>query len=156
MDLSQREKTLILIAVLILLPLMLFRFVLLPVSDKQHDLGSKIEVLTKKIDQANLLGQEYLYLIKETKLQSTSLSKKIETLLRQNDLKGRSKIVVEDQPNGGQRLILKLDEVNLSELSNIIFIIENSKPIIKIDNIDINPSYKSKKLLRISMALTSN
>ena len=156
MGLSQREKSLIIAALVILVPLLLFRFILIPVKDRQQELAVKIESLKTKIDQANLLGQELVFLKRETKIKSASLSKKIDSLLRQNGLKSRSKITVEEQPRGGQRLILKLDEINLTEFSNLIYKIENSKPIIMIDNIDINTSYKNKKLLRPSMALISN
>ncbi len=155
MELSQREKTLIVIALLIFIPLLLFRFVILPVSQEEKNIGQQIESLLSKTEQIDLLGQELLYLKRGNRSKSVSLIKKTDSLLRMYSLKARSKIVLEDQPRGGQRLILKLDEINLTELSRLIYKIEDSKPVVIIDNIDLNRSYKNKKLFRVSMALTS-
>lgn len=155
MDLSQREKALLAIAITILLPLALYRFVLIPISDYQRELNRRIATLESNIEKANLLGQEIDFLKRNTDIRSTSLNRKMDSLLRQNGLLARSKLIVEDQPSGGQRLVLKLDEINLTELANIIYKIENSRPVLNIENIDINPSFKDKKLLRVSMAITS-
>lgn len=156
MGLSQREKILVFVAMAILIPLALFRFVLMPIQKRQQDLATGIVSLKNQITQAEVLGQEYRYLQKNTKTQSVSISKQIDSLLRRNRLKARSKITLEEKPGGGQRLVLKLDELNLTELTNIIYQIENSKPVVMIDNIDVNLSFKNKELLRVSMALTSN
>ncbi len=155
MQLTQREKLLILIATAILLPLIIIRFVLVPIHDYQTNLIVKIEKLEKNIDQLNLLGQELRYLKRDGRIKSISLSKKIDRILRQTNLKKRSRTIVEEQPAGGQRLILKLEEINLTELANLVYRIEHNKPGIIIESIDINPSYKNKKLFRISLALIS-
>ncbi len=156
MGFSQREKYLILLALLIFVPLLLFRFVFFPFSENQKSLTKKIDALEHKTKQISILGQEYNILRKETQVNTSSLTKKIDSILRQYRLKVRSKIVLEEQPKGGQRLIVKLDEIYLSELAKLVYRIENSKPIIMIENIDINPSYKNKKLFRVTLALASN
>ena len=155
MELTQRERLLILAAVAILGPLLIIRFVLFPIHEYQSNLTIKIEKLEKNIDQLNLLGQELRYLKREGRIKSISLSKKVDSILRQTNLKRRSRTVVEEQPAGGQRLVLKLDEINLTELANIVYRIEHNKPGIIIESIDINPSYQNKKLFRISLALIS-
>jgi hypothetical protein len=155
MGLSQREKGLIFVALVIFIPLLMFRFVFVPIKQEEKSLAAKIESLVMKTDQINLLGQELLFLKRENRAKPVSLIKKIDSVLEQYQLKARSKIVLEEQPRGGQRLVLKLDEINLTELARLVYKIENSKPVILIDNIDINLSYKNKKLFRVSMALAS-
>ncbi|MBU2514466.1 hypothetical protein KJ966_24290 [bacterium] len=119
-------------------------------------MANRIDNLNHKTNQISLLGQEYNILKKETEVNTTSLTKKIDSILRQYRLKARSNIVLDEQPKGGQRLIVKLDEIYLTELAKLVYRIENSKPIIMIENIDINPSYKNKKLFRVALALASN
>ncbi len=155
MGLSQREKTLVVIAFVVLLPLLLYRFVFQPVTRHQQFLNKNIESLKEKIEQTTLLGQEYKYLKQATRTKPVSLSKKTDTILRQEELKSRSTIHLEENPKGGQRLVLKVDEINLTELTQLIYKIENSKPVVMIDNIDLGHSYKNKKLFRVSMALIS-
>jgi hypothetical protein len=155
MGLSQRERVLIVIAFVVLLPLLIFRFVILPINQHQQYLANSIESLKSKIEQTTLIGQELSYLKKTGLTRPISLSKKIDSILRQEDLKSRSRIQLEENPKGGQRLVLRVDEINLTELTQLIYKIENSKPVVMIDNIDIGNSYKNKKLFRVSMALIS-
>jgi hypothetical protein len=155
MELNQRERLLLICAIIILLPLMITKFVLIPIYDYQKESSVRIKKLEQKIDQIHLLGQELKYLKRGTRSRSISLSKRIDSILRLYKLKGKSRIVVEQNPDGGQRLVLKLDEINLTEMANVIYKIENAKPSIFIDNLDINKSYKNKKLFRLSFALTS-
>jgi type II secretory pathway component PulM len=156
MSLNQRERTLLIVAIIILLPLLVFRFVLLPIKQHQDNLTTRIKTISRSIEQADLLGQELLFLRNVTRTNPVSLSKRVDSVLRQENLKARSRIALEEQPNGGQRLVLKLDEINLTELTTIIYQIENSKPVVMIDNIDIAASFKNKKLFRVSIALISN
>lgn len=155
MGLSQREKIMLAIAVSVFVPILLFRFVVQPVNRYQNHLVDGIESLKIKIEQTTLLGQEYRYLKRVTRTRPVSLSKKTDSILRQEELKSRSRIHLEENPKGGQRLVLKVDEINLTELTQLIYKIENSKPVIMIDNIDIGLSFKNKKLFRVSMALIS-
>ncbi len=155
MELSQREKLLAFIALAVLGPLLLVRFVFIPIQNYQVELSNKIVNMEKKLIQINTLGQELKHLKKETRSTSGSLSKIIDRILRQSKLKSKSVTIVGNQPKGGQRLVLKLEEINLTELCTIIYKIENNKPGILIENIDTNPSYKNKKLIHVSMALTS-
>jgi hypothetical protein len=155
MELNQREKFLLICAIVILFPLMIVKFILIPIYDYQKESSASTKKLEQKIDRIHLLGQELKHLKRGTRSRSISLSKRIDNVLRLYELKGRSRIVVEQSPDGGQRLVLKLDEINLTEMVNVIYKIENAKPSILIDNLDINKSYKNKKLFRLSFALTS-
>jgi type II secretory pathway component PulM len=156
MNLNPREKLLLTGAILILTPLIIFQFVLNPIRDYQDRQSSWIKNLESKEAQLRLLGQELQYLNRANQTRSASLSRRVDAILRKVRLKTRSRTVVETSPpGGGQRLVLKLDKANLTELANLIYRIENAKPGILVENVDINPSYQNKNLFRISAALSS-
>jgi len=154
-DLNPRERILSALAILILVPLLSIKFIIIPLYNYQDKQLSSITSIKKKIEQVDLLGQELSYLVRVNKMQRVSLSKRIDQILHSVKLKSKSRTVVEENPSGGYRLILKIDGVNLTELTNLIYRIENSKPVIIVDSIDINPSYQNKALFRISSVLSS-
>lgn len=140
---------------LIFIPLLFFRFALLPLNEYLQKQRLAIGHMENSIRQINRLGQELRHLERTRSNQSTPLSKRIDRILRQQQLKSRSRTIVSEDPNGEQRLVLRLEEVNLTELIKIIFSIENTSPVIAIESIDINPAYKNKKRFRLSSALSS-
>ena len=156
MNLNQREKLMLIGAIFILTPFLLYQFVLAPIRDYQGRQSSWIKNLESKEAQLHFLGQELRYLKRANQTRSASLSRRVDIILRKVKLKTRSRTVVETSPTGGgQRLVLKLDKANLTELASLIYIIENAKPGILVENVDINPSYQNKNLFRISAALSS-
>jgi type II secretory pathway component PulM len=155
MELNQREKTWILAALMIFLPLLFIRFALLPLNDYRQKQRLAISRLEGKVRQINQLGQELKHLEKTKSIQSSSLSKRVDRILRHHQLKSRSGTIVDNITDGRQRLVLKLEEVNLTELINTLHGIENTLPVIAIESIDINPAYQNKKRFRLSSALSS-
>ncbi|MBT6614987.1 MAG: hypothetical protein HN745_12855 [Deltaproteobacteria bacterium] len=155
MELNRREKAWILAALLIFLPLLFFRFALLPLNDYRQEQRLAISRVESKIRQINRLGQELKHLEKTRKSQSTSLSQRVDRILRRHQLKSRSRTIVDNVTDGRQRLVLKLEEINLTELINAIHGIENTSPVIAIESIEINPAYQNKKRFRLSSALSS-
>lgn len=155
MDLSSREKSLILIALLILLPLLFVRFILVPLNEYSDRQRSAVNRMEAKIRQVDLLGQRLKYLERNNNRQSGALKRRIDRILHQYRLRSRSRTIVDSNANGRQRLVLKLEEVNLTELIKVIYAIEHSLPVIVIKTIDINPAYKNKRLFRVSAALSS-
>ncbi len=155
MELTQREKTLVVAALTILLPLLFFKLVLSPLNDYRQKQRVTVSRLDEKIRQIDHLGQELRYIEQNRKGQTISLSKKIDRLLRRHKIKSRSSTIVDNNADGRQSLVLKLDEVNLTELIHILYSVENASPVIAIKSIDINPAYKNKKRFRFSTALSS-
>ena len=155
MDLSQREKTWIIAALLIMLPLLFFRFVLSPLNDFSQGQQNAVSRMEEKIRQMDRFGQQLKHMERTRQDQSVSLSKRVDRLLKRQQLKARSRTIVDSSPDGRQRLVLKLEEVNLTELIKILYAIENATPVIAIKNIDINPAYKNKKRFRVSAAISS-
>lgn len=155
MELTQREKTWILLAVVILLPLLFMRLVLSPLNDYSQKQRSTVTRLQNKINQIDQMGQKLRHLERTRTSQTGSLSKRVDRMLRQHQLRTRSRTIVDSNPDGRQRLVLKLEEVNLTELIKILYAVENASPVIAIKSIDINPAYKNKKRFRVSCALSS-
>jgi type II secretory pathway component PulM len=154
-ELKLREKALLLIAAIVLIPLLLMRFVLLPLQEHQSQQYQRIQTLQTRINQLYRLGQEYQALQQVHQAQTLSLSKRIDAILRQLELASRSTLVVEQTPGKGQRLVLKLEDINLTDLMQLIYRIEDAQPVILIESIDTNPAFQNKRLFRVSMALSS-
>ena len=153
MSLSSREKLLLIICVGIVLPLLIINFLLLPILNHQRQTRNGIANLEKNISQIEYLGKELKYYKRNQRKRTISLNKRVDSILRQTNLKSKSQTSVEDRPNKGQKLILKLNELNLTELANIVHKIEHNKPVIIINNLDISHSFKDEQLLRANLIL---
>lgn len=155
MELTRREKTWMVVALMILLPLMFIRFVLFPLSDYSRRQSAAVIRLEEKIRQIDHMGQRLHHLERVRNNQTGSLSKRIDRLLRQHHLRTRSRTIVDTGSDGLQRLVLKLEEVNLTELTKILYAIENASPVIAIKNMELNRAFKNKRRFRVSAALSS-
>lgn len=82
-----------------------------------------------------------------------SLISLIEQLAEQSSLKQRIQLnrVPLDKSKGIEGIDIKLDEMSLDEMMNFIFLLENKKPTLVIEQLDITSSFRSKDQLRISI-----
>lgn len=155
LELNQREKILVLLGAVILLPLIIYNFVFVTVQDSQDKLATKITSTERKIKKVDQLGQELLYYERRGGGRIPKLSMRIDKTLRNLQLKGNSRVRAGDTKKGGQHLVLTLTDINLTELTKLVYQIENSNPVILIENVDISPSYRNKKLLRVTITVAS-
>jgi len=155
-EIKPREKTLILLAIAIFIPLILFRFIIYPLQNTQTSQTQLLQQQRTRLNQIHLLGQQYEILMKDHQAQTLSLSKRTDAILNQLELKSQSRVIIEDTPGRGQRLVIKLEESYLKDLVELIYRIEDAKPVILIESLDIQPAFKNKRLLRVSMALSSH
>ena len=155
LELSKREKILIVTTICILLPMLIYRIIIVTIQDYQGELVKHNIRLEQNIKAVNLLGQELKYYERLSQKKSQSLSKRLNYILKQANLKSKSRISVGDRPRSGQKLAMTLTDLNLNELVILIYKIEHSSPVILIDTFDLSPSYKSDKLFRINMSLSS-
>lgn len=154
-DFSKREKILAGIAISILLPLILYRLVVVPLETFQLKLERKNLGLEKKISKVELLGQEFRYYSKKRIQNNFSVNQRVDRIVNALQLRSRSNILVENNSREGtKKVILKVNDINLTELTQLIYKIENSKPIIVIENLDIGASFNNKRLFRTSFALS--
>lgn len=154
MELNRREKILLALAVLILVPLFTFRFGIIPLTQRQSNQGNEIAQLERSIKNIVLMGERARYLNSSSVSKDVSLSKRVDQTLKSLRVKTKSQITVEDSPGKEeQRLILKVNDINLTELVNLIFKLENAMPVILIESIEISQSFQNKGLFRMSSAL---
>ena len=155
LDLSKREKILAVIAVSILLPLILYRLVIVPLEIFQLNLERKNSGLENKISKIEILGQELRFHSKKGVRNKSSINQRVDRIVRGLQLRERSNVLTENNAREGtNKIILKVNDVNLTELTQLTYKIENSKPVIAIDNLDIGSSFNNKKLLRASYSLS--
>ena len=153
--LSQREKLLLSLVIVIFTPLLILRFVFMPLQSYQDESQANISRLERKVESMSLLGQELQYYSRSTGKSAPPLNKRIDGILRQTKLLAKSKSSVVDQASVDQKLNLTLNEINLTELSTLLYTIEHSRPVILINTMDLAPSYQNIRLFRVSLALSS-
>lgn len=155
LELSRREKILIIMTICVLFPLLFYRLIIVTIHDYQGNLGKQNIKLEQNINTVSLLGQELKIYKQLSQRKVQSLSKRINYILNQTQLKPKSRTSVGDRPRTGQKLVLTLTDLNLSELVKLVYKIEHSSPVILVDSFDLSPSYQSDKLFRITMSLSS-
>lgn len=76
-----------------------------------------------------------------------------EQLAGQNALKSRIQLnrVPVDKTRGIEAIDIKLDQLSLDEAVGFIHAIENSQPVLVVDQMELNNSFRSKQLLRLSL-----
>jgi len=155
MELTQREKAWLAIAILVLTPLLFVRWVLIPLNDYSRQQRIAVSRAESKIKEIEMMGQQLQHLERNRNMQTGLLSEQIERLLQQNQLRDRSRTIVDTGSDSQQRLVLKLDDVNLTELVKLLYAIENALPAIAIKNIEIDRAFTNKKRFRVSASLVS-
>ncbi|PCI30628.1 MAG: hypothetical protein COB67_01375 [SAR324 cluster bacterium] len=155
MDLSRREKLWLLIGGVVLLPLLIYRFVYTPVLEQHQRTIQQNLALESKIQQIGLLGQELKFYKNQSRGSIPKLSRRVDQVLRRLQLKSKSRISIGDSPKNGQRLVLRLDLLNLTEFVQLTYQLENMKPTMLIESMELSPSFQNNQLLRANISLAS-
>ena len=155
MELSQREKLLLFVALVIMLPLIGFQYLYQPIVDKHSATIERITSLKSKIAQSEDLDLKINLINQQRVRRAGKLSSRVDRILKQQGLKSKSTISMGDTPKSGQKLSLKLIDINLSQLVGLTYKIENEDPTIIIENFELIPSFQNKKLLRVNINLIS-
>ncbi|MDH5560030.1 MAG: type II secretion system protein GspM [Deltaproteobacteria bacterium] len=155
MELNKREKILILICAAVIIPVLFFQYGLYPIIDYKNDLINKIHRTELKLNQLNEMGESIRLITGLNSKRTNKLDRIVDNLLSQVNIKSQSETVVDDRYKDGQKLVLKLDEINLNELAMTLYRIENQKPSIVIESLELSPSFKNEKLLRANLNLIS-
>lgn len=154
-NLSKREKVLGLITAAILVPIVIYRFVLVPIDLFQLNLERKNIRLEKKAAKIEMMGQELHFYQNQRVGTRLTLNRMVDRLIRSLHLKSRSNILIENSAGQAtKKLILRVNDINLTELAQLTYQIESSRPVISIDNLDIGISFTNKRLLRASYVLS--
>ncbi len=154
-ELSQREKMLLSLVAVVFAPLMAVQLILVPLQDYQTKNKERNINLEKRIETISKLGQELQYYDRLSNRNTQSLEKRINRILKQTKLLKRSNLSVGDRASVDQKLNLKLNDINLTELADLIHRIEHSRPVILINTLDLGPSFRNPKLFQIKLLLSS-
>lgn len=139
-DLSQREKILIglMLAVLLVFLGVLVTQLLGKTNQKLYDSIAKKERQLEKIQR---LRQEWeqLLVIPETPVSSASLTSLIERGARTFEVQDRLQLnaLPTGTSKGLEGLQVRLDRLNLDELFSILYYLENQKPVIVLENLEV-------------------
>lgn len=155
MVLSQREKYLVLLLG-VLVALTVAYFALSAILGYGDDLGRKIQRREALLSRARVLTATVSRSTgrsRSKKKLNGSLIGYAEQLAGQNNLKDRIQLnrVPMDKSRGIEAIDIKLDQLSLDEAVGFIHTIENSKPALVVDQMEITTSFRSKELLRIRL-----
>lgn len=154
-NLSQREKTLLGVAGAFLL-IFLFRWVYSPIVEYRDKITKQVTKVQKQSKKIESLGQELSYLRKQNVVRSSPLVSKVNRLIRNMGMAGDRYELREGTKDGQiQKVNLTLKSVYTDEMAEVIYKLENFKPVILISNLDIRPSLRDKELLQVKLTLGS-
>lgn len=84
---------------------------------------------------------------------SRSLISYVEQLATRSQVKDRIQLnlLSAGTAGGGEGLDVKVDNLTLDELTNLVYVLENADYGLAIDQMEITPSFRDKDLLRVTM-----
>ena len=153
MVLSKREKRLVM-GLSGLVALLLVYFVVGQFSGYRKELEQEIEKRNALLIKARVMAEELsVPRASGANVKISSLIGHIEELAGKIALKEQLQMnrVPTDKAKGVEVVDLKLDELNLDQVVSFLYLLENSKPPLVIDQFEINPSFRKKNNLRISV-----
>ena len=86
-----------------------------------------------------------------------SLIGHLEQLAERAAVKNRLQLnrIPQEKTKGLEGLEVKLDELTLDEMIAFIYSVENSDPVLVLDQLDISPSFRARDLLRVTLRVLS-
>ena len=81
----------------------------------------------------------------------------VEQLANRLQLKGRVQLnlIPQEKSTGMQGIELKVDNLSLDEMVELVYTLEDAKRPLIIDRFEVSPSFRTKKRLRLSMRILS-
>ena len=158
MVLSRREK-LLLAALAILVGVAGLLFVSTRVNTYRSDLERRIfearTLLTRVVTISEKLSRQEAAPRKGGPRRS--LIGHLEQLAERAAVKNRLQLnrIPQEKTKGLEGLEVKLDELTLDEMVSFIYSVENSDPVLVLDQLDISPSFRARDLLRVTMRVLS-
>ena len=159
MLLSAREKFLISVMVV----LFLFTggyYGIGGLKNYEREIVERLEVREEYLRRAVLLEeqiQEQQRLAPKTTSRRRPLIGFVEQLARRLQLKGRVQLnlIPQKKSSGIQGIELKVDNLSLDEMVELVYTLEDAKRPLIIDRFEVSPSFRTKKRLRLSMRILS-
>jgi hypothetical protein len=154
MTLSTREKQLIGLLAIVLLLAVLFLGVQ-RVAAFNESVERRIAQQAAMLEQASVLSARLSRISREerTNVRRASLIGHLEQLSGRTGLQNRVQLNPQTVTGGDnlEAADIRVDDLTLDELVQFIYLIEDSRPQLVIDRVDISPTFRGKQLLRLNL-----
>lgn len=159
MVLSTREK--ILLSIMVVLVLVTTGYYgVLAMRKSERGMEDLIRVREKLLSRTVVLEQQIQAqsgLTPRHNGQQRPLISYVEQLSNKSRLKGRLQLnlIPQSSSNGLQAIDIKVDNLSLDEMMELVYTLENADRSLIIDRFELGPSFRAKKRLRLSMRVLS-
>ena len=153
--LNDRERRLVLIAILILGPLLLIRGLILPILHQQSEFTVKTKQLTSQIKKTQLLGQELLVRQRSPVSTDLGLNTRVARVLQQTNITAKSSSTSQGADGAVERILIQLDNLTLTETTLVIYQLEHLRPKVSINTLDLQNSFQNPKRLKLNLVVSS-
>ena len=152
--LNPRERRLLFLAAVVLLPLLLFRLVIFPLTDWKNKMQSRAKTLESRIVQVHQLGSQYQAQARTNSRSPEGLGARLSRVFKKLGIIERASLVSQNRPGAAQSLLVQLDGLTLTEMAQAIYQIEHLRPQVIIDNLDLQRSFQNDKRLKLSLVVS--
>ena len=150
MELSPRERNLLILGGGILLPILLLRFLLIPLIDYKENLTKEIGKREQEIVKIRKIGEELFYFrSKQGGGARVPFAQQLDRILTEAQLKKRAS----QSTRSGGGASLQLEGVTLAEATYFIYQLEASRPPLDIQSLEMKPSLQNNKMLQLQLVL---
>jgi len=143
------------LAALILIPLILIRLLVLPLTQAQDRQAKKSKELESQIQQIETLGPQ---LAAQGSLAGPSpegLTARLSRVMKKTGVIERASLVSQNTPGAAQSLLVQLDGLTLTEMAQTVYQIEHLQPRVLIENLDLQKSFQNEKRLKLALLVSS-
>jgi len=150
MELSSRERQLVLLAALLLVPLILLRLLVFPFLDYKAGLSLDIETRSREIVSIRKKGEEYLYYASLLGGNKAAPAQRVSQFLAQAGLKEQASL---SSGAGGAGISISLDELTMAQAAGLIYRLESGPPPMMINNLELKASLQNPQRLQMKLVL---
>ena len=151
---TAREKLLLLVAAVILIPLLIFRLTLFPLWEFQGELQRQKHNLQSEIQQIQVQGRLYRKTRGNRQAQGQALSARVNRILTSLSLASLAE-QSSRSINKGEGVSLRLQNITLFDVTSLISRLEKIQPKITIVSMDMQASSSNAEMLQITILLSS-
>lgn len=169
MLLARREKIIVIFAAALLFTLLFYQFGWVSAQNKQQLWDRRIMAKEKELKDVVALSEEYLRLKEEMEIGKKAFLQEgkdfaifsfLEDLAAKAGVKGNIIYMKPSTTNPSElykesSVEIKLEGVNLKQITDYLYRIENSDKVLKIKKVNIKPKTQNKQLLDITFLVSA-
>ena len=154
-NLSLREKILLVVAACVMVPLVLFNLAISPINSVIETSNRQItDAMDKSIEADRLFGEITYY--KSTDLRApTQTDVFLRNLISEMNVAQDAQIRNITSPDPDKKFQLTLSNFTNAQLVELIYKLENNIPVIKIDKLSVANDFRNKDRLKVEINLRS-